>query len=326
MKILVAYDGSQCAEAAIDDVSQAGLPESGFARVVSVAEVWLPPPDIAEGSVETESGYVEEVVRQHREQGEKVFTEASLRAKHAEARLRAALPKWEVTSSAASGSPAWEILTAADEFETDLIIVGSQGLSVFSRLLLGSISQKVLSEAHCSVRISRGKNMTDFAPPRIVVGFDGSRGSIAAVDAICKRSWPPSSEVRLVAATELVSPGAITRFVPPVARMIEEVNVSGEHWIGGLAEPEIEKIRNAGLTAGLHIHPGNPKDILIEEAVRWGADCIFVGATAHGGSLGGVLLGSTSAAVASRAHCSVEVVRTNQAVESSATNGNHIKR
>lgn len=41
MKILIAYDGSSCAEAALDDLVRAGLPEAGEFLVISVAEVWL---------------------------------------------------------------------------------------------------------------------------------------------------------------------------------------------------------------------------------------------------------------------------------------------
>ena len=44
------------------------------------------------------------------------------------------------------------------------------------------------------------------------------------------------------------------------------------------------------------------------EAEKWGADCIFVGARGLNG-LERLLLGSVSTAVASYAHCSVEVVR-----------------
>src|ERR1051326_1795330 len=44
MKVLIAYDGSPCAEAALDDLTHAGFPDSGEALIVSVAEVWLPPP------------------------------------------------------------------------------------------------------------------------------------------------------------------------------------------------------------------------------------------------------------------------------------------
>ena len=46
----------------------------------------------------------------------------------------------------------------------------------------------------------------------------------------------------------------------------------------------------------------------LEEAERWGADCIFLGAKGHS-RFERLLLGSVSTAVSARAHCSVEVVR-----------------
>jgi hypothetical protein len=44
MKILIAYDGSESADKGLDDLSRAALPAEVEALVVSVAEVWLPPP------------------------------------------------------------------------------------------------------------------------------------------------------------------------------------------------------------------------------------------------------------------------------------------
>ena len=44
MKVLIAYDGSPCADAALDDLKRAGLPGAVEVLVVSVAEFWLPPP------------------------------------------------------------------------------------------------------------------------------------------------------------------------------------------------------------------------------------------------------------------------------------------
>jgi hypothetical protein len=45
MRILIAYDGSEGANIAIEGLQHAGLPfEKVDALVVSVAEVWLPPP------------------------------------------------------------------------------------------------------------------------------------------------------------------------------------------------------------------------------------------------------------------------------------------
>jgi hypothetical protein len=43
MKILIAYDGSDCANAALEDLQRAGLPHVAEALIMSVADVFLPP-------------------------------------------------------------------------------------------------------------------------------------------------------------------------------------------------------------------------------------------------------------------------------------------
>ena len=50
MKILIAYDGSQGADDALDDLPCAGLPPLAEALIVSVAEVFAPPPGSAEAA------------------------------------------------------------------------------------------------------------------------------------------------------------------------------------------------------------------------------------------------------------------------------------
>ena len=40
MKILIGYDGSECADAALDDLTHAGLPLDAEAQILSVGEVW----------------------------------------------------------------------------------------------------------------------------------------------------------------------------------------------------------------------------------------------------------------------------------------------
>ena len=44
MRVLMAYDGSPCAEAAVEDLGRAGLPAEAELLLVSVTETWLPPP------------------------------------------------------------------------------------------------------------------------------------------------------------------------------------------------------------------------------------------------------------------------------------------
>ena len=310
MKLLIAYDGSKHSEAALDDLARSGLPEKGVAEVISVAEVWLPPPGSVDGEVTGATPlYITAMVREYQEKGERAVAEAEMLAGFAETRVKAALPKWDVASRATYGSPGWEILYEAEALDADLILVGSQGHSALGRFVLGSVSQKVLTEADCSVRVARGSIDVDPALERIVTGFDGSRGAQAAVEAVASRKWNKGTDVRLVAVTESVVPNAIGRFVAPITRIVNEINVSERTWFEHLAENSLTTLIDAGLQASLQICPGNPKHVLSEEAERWGADSIFVGANAWGSRLERILVGSTAAAVAARSHCSVEIVR-----------------
>lgn len=308
MKLLIAYDGSRCADAALDDLQRAGLPGDTVAEVISVAEVWLPPADSANGDITTDP-YIMSLVERRRAKGERALAEYEAYAHHAESRLKGMFPGWAVTSNTTYGSPAWEILSRAEETTPDLIVTGSQGQSAISRFILGSISQKVLNESKVSVRVARGKIDVDPSPIRLIVGFDGTRGARAALDCVISRSWPADTEVRLLSVIDPVSPTAIGRFVPPISSAVDEVNKSELDWIEGQATEALKDLEAAGLGCSHSLVQGSPKKVILEEAENWNADSIFVGANAYGSKLERFLLGSVSSAVAARAHCSVEVVR-----------------
>lgn len=315
MKILIAYDGSRCAEAALDDLVKAGLPDEVDCRVVSVAEVWLPP----NGHRTTEDleaitgihlgPHHESLIRERYVKDEMVVAEARTLANHAKNRLEKIFPRWRLEAEATYGSPAWEILDRAAAFDADLIVVGSQGRTALGRLVLGSISQKVLTEASCSVRVARGRIEVGPAPSRIVIGFDGSPGAQAAVHSVAERSWKANSEARLVSVVDNGVPEAIGRFTDPAMVHLTEYSSLQHKWMEQLADAALAKLESNGLPTSLYVCSGNAKDVITREAEHWNADCIFVGANAAGSKLSRFLLGSTSAAVSARAPCSVEVVR-----------------
>ena len=308
MKILIGYDGSRSSDAALDDLQKAGLPDDVEAKVITIAEVWMPPPNDGK-SEKYMSDVNSEWLKNHDAVGKKAVVEAQVLSRHAKERLEIKFPEWKVVSQAAYGSPAREILARAEDLKPDLIVVGSQGKSAISRILLGSISTKVLAESKCSVRVARGRIEVDPVPVRLIIGFDSSPGSLAAVEAVVERKWRACSEARLVSATNSMLPSAIGRFVPPVGKMFEDEKKSERVWVEKLAETALRTLNDAGLQTELRVEVGNPKQILIEEAEKWGADCIFVGSHSFTSKLERFLIGSTSAAVAERAHCSVEVVR-----------------
>lgn len=309
MRILIGYDGSPPSDAALDDLKSAGLPRDAEAIVMSVSEVALPPENIEKNGDKTKNPCLEGVVQKHRQKGKREVAEAKAFAGYARERLIKIFPAWKICAKAAFGSPAREITSQAFEMKADLIVVGSHGRSAVGRFFLGSISQKVLTEAHCSVRVARGKIEVDPFPVKVIIGYDGSPGANAAVESVASRNWREQSDFQLVVVTDSLVPSAIGRFVSPVTDWVEEANLGEHEWIEKSAAAALQKLRDSGLSSTLRIHAGNPKNILVEEATRWRADSIIVGATASGSRVERFLLGSVSAAVAARAHCSVEIVR-----------------
>ena len=55
------------------------------------------------------------------------------------------------------GSPAEQILALASEVSADSIVIGSHGRQGMQRLLLGSVSERVVREARCPVIVVRDK-------------------------------------------------------------------------------------------------------------------------------------------------------------------------
>ncbi len=79
--------------------------------------------------------------------GEQIVTRAKSRC--------AELGAGTVDASVLAGDYADEILEAAREHKVDIIVIGSRGLGILKSTLLGSVSQKVLHHADCSVVIVR---------------------------------------------------------------------------------------------------------------------------------------------------------------------------
>ena len=277
--LLIAYDGSTCSDAALDDLKRAGLPSHLEAIVISVAAlVFLPEDPLTDDDVISPGAAA--MVAPLQKHAEEALQHAHAIAEQGAKRVKRNFPGWTVSSRADGDAPAWAVIKTAASLHTDLIVAGAhRHSSLGGRLIMGSVSQRVLYEADCPVRLARCSSQQHDGPVRIVVGFDGSTESAAALDAVALRAWPAESEVRIVTAGDAVALGE-----------------------------RKEKLRSAGLIASETIKHGDPAHVLIHEAEEWGADSIFVGTrNLHG--LRHLLRGSVASAVAAGAQCSVEVVR-----------------
>jgi nucleotide-binding universal stress UspA family protein len=143
---------------------------------------------------------------------------------------------------------------------------------------------------------------------RILVAYDGSLSSEAAVDEVIRRPWPAGTEVRLVTSVERPLPapapdGAV--YGPLLERMRTALREEAYRKIqSALARLKVR----ADLATSYELREGSPRHTLLEAIREWGADLVVTGSHGTGG-LARLFLGSVSHALVTHAPCNVEVVK-----------------
>ncbi len=312
MRIMIGYDGSGSADAALSELRRAGLPHEAEALIVSVGDFMTMPAASSYEVVEQAlvSRRVTSTIMLAQTQTVRALKEAKEFASQASDRVRTLFPEWEVRAEALVGAPAEELIRRADEWKADLVVVGSHGRSAVGRLILGSVSKKVVTDSSSSVRVvHRGPERGDDAPPRIIIGVDGSSGAERAVRMVGSRVWPSGTEVRIVAIDDGTSPTRIDHILPTAAGMIRGCNEESAVAARMMVEWAEGELNAIGLGTSVTFDKGDPSQVLMGEARKWEADSIFVGSREFSGAFERFRLGSVSTALVTKAPCSVEVVR-----------------
>lgn len=149
MKILVATDGSEYSKTAVEECCRmfAGA-GNNFLKIVSVYEDTFP---VAGEPFAISAEYYQQLQDDAKAQAEKFVADAAQMVQENFSELN---PTTEIKQ----GSPERGIIEAAQEWEADLIVVGSHGRGFWGRMLIGSTSDAVMHHAPCSVLIVRQKN------------------------------------------------------------------------------------------------------------------------------------------------------------------------
>lgn len=311
MRILIGYDGSESADAVFQDLKRAGLPPETEAIVASVGDLLMSSPPVQQDVVEAvASRRLASGLKRAQTHAAKVIRETEEFAARGVERVRELFPDWRVRSEIFAGTPAWVLIDAANNFNADLIVVGSQGRSAIGRLFLGSVSKRIATDARSSVRVARfAEPKADDEPPRVIIGVDGSPASEQAIYAVGQRVWQNGTEVRLIAVDDAAPPAHVVARLPQAARMIDSYFQTREERVSAMLEWATEELTLIGLKTSVLREKGDPKNVLINEAEKWNADSIFVGTRDFKSGFERFRLGSISTAVVTNAHCSVEIVR-----------------
>lgn len=285
-RIVVGYDGSDQAQAAVDwaaaEARQRRLP-------LTIVHAVLPPVNASAfgPGLPVPLDALDEVMGHARRELDTLAT-------------RSELTGLEIAIQVEIGSAAGVLIEASQT--AAMVVLGSRGRGGFAGLLLGSTGDQVAAHAQCPAVIVRGAQPAH--AKAVVVGVDGSPiGDQAlhfAFATASERGWT----IIAVHAWEVPTYDLITipgAPVPVAMRDIgdDEVRLVSEALAGLRADyPEVEVVervvRAAAATA-------------IIDAVDPSVGMIVVGSGGHG-QLAGIVLGSTSRAVLHRASLPVVVV------------------
>ena len=310
MKILLATDGSDSALKASDFLLRFPFPKDAVATVITVVDEQL----ISEWADESLTNEHHEMLRDTREL---VYEEGKQLLAREAKRLRSA--GWAGATQVRTGDPAEEIIQAAGELDTDLVVLGSHGTTGIKHFLLGSVSSKVLEHAPCSVLIVKGLGETEPGlepatvntgtpteprPCHVLVAYDNSGPSRKVVELCATLPLGPKAEVTAVTVLPM-----ITFYRQDIRQRLDPVWQQKKHLAKVALDDAVTALRWSTPNISARLIEGSSVSHEILDAARnAGSSLIMLGCTG-GGAVERFLLGSTTSRIARHAPCSVWAVR-----------------
>jgi nucleotide-binding universal stress UspA family protein len=206
-----------------------------------------------------------------------------------------------------------EVVREAELLPADMVVMGSHGRSGFDRLMLGSVTERVLRKASCPVLIVPRR-----APDAVPAGPVPYRHVVCAID------FSPSSVKALEYAVSIAGKAGarVTAFhAVELARVFEPTVIAGPDTMSyyqSLAADARERLRRllaSHTPIDVYVEgvlgKGSPYQEILRVAAEQSADLVVLGA--HGGLAGRLAFGSTVNQVVRQADCPVVTVRADRA-------------
>lgn len=281
--ILVAFDGSEFSKAALIESSKWIKKQGG--KIVMVHAVY----------------FDEEEFTISPEQREKRF-ELGKKVSYQTKETISSEFDIEVESLVCEGDPPDVIVDIAREKRVELISMGTYGRRGIRRLIMGSVTSKVILNAPCDVMVVKRPYIECTGEYRsILVPFDGSEFSKRALSRACELSKVCGAEI------------TVLYVIPRYEEMIEFLRTES---IKMAMFDEAEKILNVaktiagklGVTIAATVKEGHVGEKVIETSEMLKKDLIIIGTYGWKG-INRAIMGSTTERVIMNAPCPVLAVR-----------------
>lgn len=292
MRILLAFDGSECSIVARDLVAALTWPSGSTVHLLAAYQT---PIDWTGGLGSTMDwiGDAEDAMRAE--------LEDQLRAAAEPLAARGLAVEREVVGNRAASA----VLEAAGRLTPDLIVMGSRGRGPLRSMLLGSVAGEVSTHAHCPMLVARQPEVTS-----LVVATDGSDLANGIPDRLAAWGLFQGMPADAVAVSIPDSPtfelivGLYTRGDERLAQKRQDLRARYRADVERLAN----RLDAVGIPATTHLRSGDPAHEILAVAEERGADLIVTGSRGLG-TLDRLLLGSVARNILTHAKASVLIMR-----------------
>jgi nucleotide-binding universal stress UspA family protein len=220
---------------------------------------------------------------------------------------------WSCETIVGNGNPVEEILRVADEIDADLIVLGSHGRGMAKRFLLGSVSDRVLEYAKCSVLIVKKKTGEEAppaiepgtnAPYRIMLAYDNSDVAQEALNLCSTLPLETGSQIDVVYVMPL-----ITAYRQDVRQHINNIWLQKKQIMQEELDKAVKSLQWATPNVVPQLREGDDvSDEILSTAEASGSDLIMFGCKDRG-AIKNFLFGSITRRMARYAQCTVWAVR-----------------
>ncbi len=189
------------------------------------------------------------------------------------------------------------IIELADEESCDVIVMGRRGLRQLERVLVGSVTARVIGHSHKDVLVL--PQDTTIGWKNILLATDGSKYSNAATDKAIALAKLYNGELKIISVVDMPS-----EFYAESVKAAEELTNKAKR----IVDDASRKAEASNVKASGFVREGDASEVITELASKEKVDMIIMGSHGRTG-LVRLLMGSVAERVIGHAPCPVLIVK-----------------